>query len=271
MKPNYIFIPAAVLCFSIAILTSCEDPFQYNPNEVLLHDDEKNLNAKSISKIESIPHQDSLRFVVISDPHHDYENLEDFVDAANTFDQIAFVAIAGDLTTFGLQTEYREFHTILKDLNIPFVAVIGNHDLLGNGGKVFKEMFGPLNFTFTCSGNKFICMDSNSREYDFNGKVPDIGWMQQELSAQGFNNMFVLSHISPFDTDFDPSLELGFAEAISASQNARLSLHGHSHDFYQADHYDDGVLYLITDDIKDRGYALITVWDNGFRVEQKHY
>lgn len=270
MKTHRLF-HIQIFCLLVLMFTSCEDTFQYNPNEVVLHDDEKHVNAKNIEKITSIPFSDTLRFIVISDVHHDYENFEDFVAVANNMHDIAFVAVTGDLTSFGLQTEYREYHDIMKNLHLPIVSVIGNHDLLGNGEKVYHEMFGDLNFTFTCNGNKFICMDSNSREYDFNGQVPDLAWLNHELSESGFTHTFVLSHIAPFDNDFDPALENGYVTSLAGSMNARLSFHGHSHEFYQEEHYGDGVLYMITDDIKDRAYTLVTVWSDGYVLTQNNF
>ncbi len=258
----------------IAMLSplSCDDIFQYNPNEVLLHDDEKNLNQQNIDKIQAIPYTDTLSIIVIADPHHDYENLEDFVSMANNLSGISFIAIAGDFTTFGLQTEYREIYQILKDLNIPYVAVVGNHDLLGNGEKVYKEMFGNMDFEFTCNNHKFICINSNSREYEFNEKIPDLNWMENELNDPNtYDGIFILSHIAPFHSDFDPALEDRYATALSGSGRVKLSMHGHAHDFYFTDHYDDGVEYLVTDDIKDRNYSLIKIWNNSYSVEQKPF
>jgi|SRR5688572_15727906 len=268
MKPIKIFSPAAMFCLMIAILTSCEDIFQYNSNEVLLEEDEKNLNAKNIHLIEALPARDTLRFIVIADVHHNYEVFENFTEIANNLHDIAFVAVAGDLTSFGLQTEYRELHAILKKLHMPWVCVIGNHDLLGNGRKVYHEMFGALNFTFLCNGNKFICIDSNSREYNFNGQVPDLAWLNHEIGATDASNIFIISHIAPFDHDFDPALENGYVSALASTEKVRISLHGHWHDFYKTYYYNDGILYQVTDDLADRGYTLISVWNEGFNIEQ---
>jgi len=260
------------ISITLVLQFSCKDPFQYNPNEVLLPDDHKNLNQKSISAIEAQPLKDTLNFIVIADPHHDYENLEDFVGKVNSMPDISFVLVAGDLTSFGLQTEFITFCDILHEVKVPCVAVIGNHDILAKGEFVYKEMFGPTDFSFHCNGNKFVCLNSNSREYNFNGLVPDVGWLNQQLAnAYEFNNIFVISHIAPFDADFDSNLEQGYKDALGQTENVRMSLHGHSHDYYYADHYYDGVMYLITDDIKDRSFSLIKAWDQSFTTEKISY
>ncbi len=61
--------------FSLLLVgySSCEDPFQYNPNEIVLSDDEKDLNRKNIDRIVNQVDSDTLRFILISDTHHEYE------------------------------------------------------------------------------------------------------------------------------------------------------------------------------------------------------
>ncbi len=272
LKKFYITISGVLLLVILAPEFSCNDPFQYNPNEVLLAEKDKNINQKNIDRIQSLSDADTLRFIVIADPHHDYEDLEEFVAKANAMEGIDFILIAGDITTFGLQTEFLETLNILRGFHLPFVTIIGNHDLLANGEKVYEEMFGKTDFAFTCKGNKFICLNSNSREYDFNGAVPSLDWLNQELiNTAGNENIFVLCHVAPFHSDFDPDLEEGYSNSLANSGKVRLSMHGHAHDTYFANHYDDGVLYLVTDDMLDRGYSIITTWSDGIDVEQKQF
>ena len=61
-----------LLIVSLFLFTSCEDVFQYSPNEVRPH--EKDLNKKNIKRINS--GGDTLAFIVISDIHHAYEELQ---------------------------------------------------------------------------------------------------------------------------------------------------------------------------------------------------
>jgi 3',5'-cyclic-AMP phosphodiesterase len=262
----------ALFTLLLIFIWSCEDPFQYNPNEVLLNDDEKNLNEKNISRIESIPHRDTLRFIIISDTHHEYPELDEFVQLVNTMSGIDFVAISGDLTNFGLLAEYRETNNRLKLLRIPYVAVIGNHDLLGNGSKVFEQMYGPLNFHFRCNNHKFIGINTNSREYNFNGKVPDVPWLKNELQDTGsFDKAFVIGHVPPTNPDFDPDLVVGYATTLAESGKVKLAAHGHAGGYSVVDWYSNGVPYLSVDDLSTRSYVLIKVWNDSISVENKTF
>jgi Icc protein len=254
----------AFLILLIIPFSGCDDNFQYSPNEISLKENEKNLNVLNISRIQS---SDTLRFLFISDLHHSYEELGDFVNHANSLQDISFVAIGGDLTNFGLQEEYRQSHGWLKLLKMPSVAVIGNHDLLGNGEEVFKQMYGKLNFSFTVNGTKLIFVNSNSREYDFKG-VPDLGWLKSELAdSANYNEAIVIGHCPPFDADFDPELQSQYAGML-ASHNIKTTLYGHSHSFKITQPYNDGVSYVISDDMSDRSYVLVKVFNNFISTEQ---
>ncbi len=258
----------AVMVVLIITFGSCEDPFQYNPNEVLLSDDEKDLNHKNINRIEAIPQKDTLRFIMISDTHHEYEDLDDFVDLVNSKNDIDFVLISGDLTNFGLQTEYRETNNRLKKLKIPYVAVIGNHDLLGNGEKVYQEMYGTLNFHFRCNNFKFIGINTNSREYNFNGRVPDLYFLRNELrDTNSFNRAFVIGHVPPFNDDFDPDLEPGYAFVLAESGKVQFAAHGHTGGYSLVNFYNNGVPYVQVDDMEARSYVLVSAWNNSISVE----
>ena len=95
---------AAVFLF---FLTSCKDPFLYNINEVRLNEDERNLNAKNIQKIQMLAPADTLKFILIGDSQRFYDEVEDFVTHVNGLKNISFVLLAGDITDFGLNKEYR--------------------------------------------------------------------------------------------------------------------------------------------------------------------
>lgn len=261
-----------LVIFFACLLYGCEDTFQFNPNEVKLKDDEKGLNAKNISKIQAQPVDDTLRFILISDTHHEYEDVEGFVKLVNGMTGISFVAIAGDFTNFGLQTEYREANDRLKKLNVPYIAVIGNHDLLGNGSEVFEEMFGSLDFSFAHNGYKFIGINTNSREYGFDGQVPNISWLKSELQdTSTFDQVFVIGHVPPYSNDFDSELESAYATTLASSRKVKISMHGHKGDYAYDEYYNDGVNYLVTDDMKDRAYVLVKIWSGSFSVESKTF
>src|SRR5690606_13733173 len=145
----------------------------------------------------------------------------------------------GDISDFGLAKEFIWVNEIMSELKAPYVTVVGNHDLLANGPKVYKRMFGPLNFSFMYAGVKFLFFDSNSREYSFNGLIPDMNWIREELAdTSSYDEAILVSHIAPFDGDFDPVLREQYAELMAGNEKVKLSLHGHQHSFSSGDFFD---------------------------------
>lgn len=252
------------------MMTGCSW-FEYHPYEVRVPANERDMNAKAIARIrENTPVKDTLTIILMGDTQRFYDEVEGFVKSANN--QVAdFVLLAGDLTDFGIDDEYGWIHDIMKRLNKPYLAVIGNHDLSGNGEKVFKERYGPLNTSFVVNGFKFVLLNTNSREYRFNGRVPDLEWMRGQLSGNDFDRVIVVSHVPPFDHDFDRSLEKGYAEALHNAPKVNLSLHGHRHAYSNTEHYQDGVRYIVSTSMEERMYLLIRLWDDQFDVREIYY
>ncbi|HYH14625.1 MAG TPA: metallophosphoesterase family protein, partial [Flavisolibacter sp.] len=122
-----------IVAVTLLSLMSCKDLFQYSPKEVRLEEEEQNINLKNIPKIEALPKKDTLKFILIGDTQRFYDETADFVTAANQRNDISFVVLAGDISDFGLSKEFKWVHRELKQLKVPYIGVIGNHDMLSNG------------------------------------------------------------------------------------------------------------------------------------------
>ncbi|WP_143828670.1 metallophosphoesterase family protein [Dyadobacter fermentans] len=261
----------AALAAALA-LTSCDSLFQYNPNEETLLDREKNLTAKNIARISQLPVSDTTRFILMGDSQRWYDECEDFVKSANRQKDISFVLHAGDISDFGLTQEFKWVNEIMTRLKYPYLTVIGNHDIIANGSSTYRRMFGPLNYTFTFGRDKFIFIDSNSREYAFDGSVPDVPWLKAQLADNPEKkNTIVVAHVPPFDADFDKNLEKPFTQALADDPHVKFSLYGHQHRFYEGEFYDDGVRYHLTTSMGARGYMVVSTWKDGYKVEKVEF
>ena len=250
-------------------LISCEKTFTYNANEIQIEEKDKDQNTKSLERLLLKPETDSFNFIVISDTQRFYEELDDFVENINRYPDISFVVLNGDMTDFGLRSEYLWISQRLQRLSFPFLVVIGNHDMLGNGRELYKQMFGPENFGFNYSGYKFIALNSNSREVGYNGSLPDTTWLQQELaSTPPQEKIFVFAHIPPFSGDFDRSLEQAYVRILKNNGNVVYSIHGHEDISYSGQPYGPPVNYLVVNSIKERSFVLIKVNTNNTEVEE---
>ncbi|UII19363.1 metallophosphoesterase family protein [Fulvivirga ligni] len=254
------------------LILSVSACFEYNPNQIILDDDEKDLTAKNLSQIQSTEPSDTFQLIFMGDTQRFYDQSADFVDVANTIPDISFVVHGGDISDFGLVTEYRWVHDIMSDLQRPYLTVVGNHDLLANGKKVYAEMYGELNYSFEYGGHKFIFLNTNSREYDFNGKVPDLNWLDAEIEDNPNDlDVVVISHVPPFDADFDPNLVKPYTQLLASKPKVKLSLHAHTHSFLDEKYYEDGVEYFVTTAMIKRGFAVIKLWNGGYDIKKIEY
>ncbi len=118
-------------------------------------------------------------------------------------------------------------------------------------------MYGPMDFTFEVAGNQFIVLNTNSLE--FAHPVPDMAYLRQALQPSAeYQNTFILSHVPPFDTDFDKIQTPEFAQLIQSHQVA-YSIHGHQHNFRFGQPFNDGQKYLVVDTIQNRNFIVVTV------------
>ncbi|TLV04064.1 metallophosphoesterase [Dyadobacter luticola] len=249
--------------------SSCDSLILYNPNEVIFDKDERNLNAKNIERIQQIPITDTLQFILMGDTQRWYDESADFVKSANNQKDVAFVIHAGDISDFGIGQELKWVNDIMKKLKYPYVTVIGNHDIVANGPANYRKMYGPMNYSFEYGNNKFVFINTNSREYAFDGSVPDIAWLKSQLADNPSNkNIIVIGHVPPYDGDFDKNLEKDFADLLGSNPNVNMSLYGHKHSFNDGEFYNDGVHYFVTTNVGARGYMMVKVWKGGYKVDR---
>lgn len=258
-----------VVAFLSLLTVSCKKIFRYNSSEIRLEEKFRNLNSKNVSTILAAPAKDSFSFLVITDSQRSYEELDEFIKKANSLKDISFVVLNGDITDFGLQSEYLWIAERMKKLSFPFLAVIGNHDMLGNGREVYRQMFGAENFSFSYSGHRFVFLNSNSREAKPGELLPDTSWLQKELAASPLQEkIFVFAHIPPLGGDFNRAIEPVYARLLTENGRVVYSIHGHEGISYSWQPFGPPVNYLGINSLKKRNYALIHVDKDGVRVDQ---
>jgi len=250
------------LVLSCFLFTGCEQ-FDFNPYDVRLQLEEQDLNKKNLEKITAPPIHpgDTLRFAVISDTQRFYDELEACVTAINKhsaqIEKIDFVINNGDLTDYGLAEEFKWSYARTKKFNMPYLAVIGNHDCVAKGQQVYEAMFGPTDFTMQVARYRFIFLNTNSLEYA-QPLVPDINFMRGAFGdTAAYDQAFVISHVPPFDAEFDRNKTAAFA-ALIRQNKVSLAIHGHQHSFRFTRPFKDGQGYLITGDLQERAFYVVT-------------
>ncbi|MGN0003292.1 MAG: metallophosphoesterase family protein [Sphingobacterium composti] len=260
-----------LLCF-IILFTSCKRNFQYSVLEV--KPIAKDLNARAIAEIQQRQLSDSLHFLIISDTQVSYDELQDFVSYSNSkyaSNEIDFILHAGDITDYGANFEYNLYYDEVKKSKFPIIATIGNHDMLGNGRTIYQKMFGEENFDFEVGNYRFIGLNTNGREVNFNQELPNIDWLHNQLILNSDKNIIYLSHVSPFSSDFDPHLSEIFQHMIESTPYALLSIHGHSHSFSLEKSENNNFQYLVAPTINKRQYVEVKIAGDKTEIKQKFF
>lgn len=254
-----LFLPVLFLCLLMCV-PGCKK-FELSPyqEEPLQDDMPYKLNALNLSKIKAaeLSADDTVTIIYTGDSQRFYDRLEDLVKKANELPNVDFLVISGDISDFGLLQEYRWITERLARLNMPYLCAIGNHDLTANQGDVYKKIFGDKNYSFHYKHYKFLVHDTNGREYGFDGSVPDMAWLAQETKDTTVSWFVGLSHVPPYDVDFDRKLELPYKNLFNATPGFILSLHGHLHGYSENYFYDDNVLYLTSNSVQKEEFVLI--------------
>lgn len=247
------------IVISMIALQACSDAFEFSPNQEFSKNSIRDMNAKNIARLAKNT-KDTITIAFIGDSQRFYNDVEKFVNKANTIEEIDFVLLAGDISDFGLLNEFNWVTDRLTKLKMPYIGVVGNHDVVANGENVFQRMFGPLNQSFIYDSVKFILHNTNSREYVGNN-VPDLEWLEQELSEQpGVKYQIAVSHVPPFaDGDFNPALEQDYSKLFAETPNFLISLHGHIHNHKDYYPYKDGVRYITSPSFDQRSFVLLKI------------
>jgi Icc protein len=260
---------AAVTIVCITGFTAC-NKFEYSPyqNEVS-EDMPSNLTEKNLAKLKSneANADDTVIIVYSGDCQRFYDQLHQLVTKVNTLPNVDFLIMSGDIADFGILKEYLWINREFDKLNVPFLTAIGNHDLATDNGEVYTKIFGLKNYSFIYKGYKFLFHDTNGREYGFNGSIPNMFWLQDQVNDSTPHWFVGVSHVPPYNVDFDPVLQYPYKNLFRDTPGFILSLHGHIHDKADAYYYSDSVRYMTSNSV-EKNEAILLKLINGQIIKQ---
>lgn len=257
-----------LLVFLATAMIGC-NMFESHPYSV--HVNYKNINAENIRLIEeSCQGKETLKFVWMGDTQRWYDETKKMVRHINERGDIDFVMHGGDITDFGMGKEFDWIHREMKNLKVPYVALIGNHDILGNGHDYFLKMYGEVNMAFTAGHTRFVCLNTNALEFDYSFPVPDFEFIRQEIiygEGAAHDQTIVTMHANPYGEQFNNNAAYPFQEYIKRLKNLQFCVHAHAHKLMVNDFFDDGILYYGSTSMKDRSYMVFTVSKDTYSYE----
>lgn len=274
--PYYIYrtcgrLLAALLWAGVS-LSGC-DLIDYHPYDVRISG-ETDINARNMERIEkNCLGKDVIRFVSMGDSQRWYDETVDFVNHVNLRDDIDFVLHGGDLSDFGVTDEFLWQRDILNKLNVPYVALLGNHDCIGTGEEAYKAIFGDPDFSFIAGRVKFVCLNTNALEFDYSRPVPDLDYMEQEQTARDgeFDRTVVCMHIRPYCFEFNNNVAKVFQHYVNQFRGLLFCTAAHEHHVFEEDLFEDGVMYYMSDCMKNRNYYVFTITPDGYEREVVYF
>jgi 3',5'-cyclic-AMP phosphodiesterase len=252
-SPSPIYNAVVFVC-----LLSC-NKFEYNPYQTVHINKPENLNAVNLTRLLTAEHSadDTVTILFTGDSQRFYNSLDALITKCNSIPGIDMLVLAGDISDYGLLQEFLWIYERLELLNVPYLCVVGNHDLTSNGSFIYNRIFGPKNFSFYYKNYKFLFHDTNGREYNFNGNVPDLNWMAYQLNDPVPSWFVGISHVPPYNSDFDSTLEIPYKNLLSSTENFILSLNGHLHEGGDSFFYDDHVRYITSFSVNNNECILL--------------
>jgi hypothetical protein len=158
----------------------------------------RNWNQKELSRI-TVADPNNYSFAVMGDNKGNRSVFEPLLRDIDQDKEIAFALDVGDLVRKGKVGLYRRFLSQVQgNLAIPFLTVIGNHDLNNFGShKNYQEIFGPTYYSFQVGKSYFIVLDAITQAgFD----KAERQWLEQELQkGRTAKARFVFMHVPPFE------------------------------------------------------------------------
>jgi 3',5'-cyclic AMP phosphodiesterase CpdA len=162
----------------------------------------------------------------------------------------AFAVNLGDLTTQGSSAkhwqEFDDLHAALREKRIPYLPILGNHDVYGNNQSALQNFFSRFPhlsqqrwYSFTWKNVVFVMVDSNFSMMTEEQKKERAKWYLdglERLERDGsVDHIIVCCHRPPFTNSRvvkpDGEVQRSFADPFVRFRKTRIFFSGHAHTY----------------------------------------
>ncbi|NOX32145.1 MAG: metallophosphoesterase [Deltaproteobacteria bacterium] len=157
----------------------------------------KNWLSQNLQNIKNTNY-DNYAFAVFGDNKNSHATFPELLREVSADKELSFAIDIGDMVFDGEMEKYRYFfRQVHKNMKIPLLTAIGNHELHEKGRGLYYDLFGPFYYSFKVGRDYFIVID------DANEKGLDQwqqNWLEKELQkAADYSHRFVFMHVPLFD------------------------------------------------------------------------
>lgn len=253
---------------SLALLLAGCNLFKYHPYDG--QTDLSDINQTNIDLItKATEGKEEFSFVWMGDTQRHYDETEELVEYVNENLDVDFVLHGGDITDFGITDEFEWIHDIMSKLEVPYVALIGNHDTLGSGVDLYGQIYGDDNYSFTVADVEFIALNTNVLEYNEGANVPNYTYIAEELvAASPTQRTIALMHASPDSSQFGWEEGTKVHNMLTQFPNLMICLNAHGHCTLISDWFEDGVIYYQCNSVDNRSFMLFTITKDGYEYQE---
>ncbi len=204
------------ICLVATTSGACAPPI-YSPWVTKITGGREHSTMRNIEKLGTKAGQLPLKIGLLADPQGTPEDLESVIKSMNTQD-LEFILVLGDLTDFGLLEEFIQTYDSLEKSRVPYFTVIGNHDGISKGKDIYRQMFGPFDYSFEYAGLRFVMWNNNKYEFG----TTNLQWLKGQLADKPIVN----SHAPPVADAFTAD-EVAEWLQLYDSSDLVASIHGH--------------------------------------------
>lgn len=221
-----------------------------------------------------------ITFALISDNHYGAsananDDMVQAVEDINASDDIDFVIMSGDLTEFGVTSEFAGLKEVLDKLEKPLYMVDGNHDVnwSENGTTTFKNFFtvNAPRFVFDNQGIRFIGCGSGPMLRMGSPHIPreEINWLKRVLDTTDINQPIIFVNHFPM---FDELTNVHEVTNLLRTRNVQYVLCGHFHSNDTKEF--NGVKSVLGRSLLRKrdpmgGYNIVTITADSIRLAEK--
>lgn len=182
----------------------------------------------------SVSFTQNIKFAWLTDIHIGYPTAEKdliwAVNSINSFEDVYFTIVSGDITATGTFEELSLAKSILDELNKPYYIIPGNHDIKWSesGCTDFIKLWGDDRFVFETEGILFIGLHQGPRMRMADGHFApeDLRWFDSVTTSTSEKQKVIFITHYPLDESISNWYEM--TERLK-SFNTQFVLFGHGH------------------------------------------